>query len=54
MSKLPDNGEKIRKQIALLNLERDEIRKEKGATGENFVHLEDLSREFERMLNMKM
>ncbi|XP_071931888.1 protein CHROMATIN REMODELING 24-like isoform X1 [Coffea arabica] len=54
MSKLPDNGEKIRKQIALLNLERDEIRKEKGATGENFVHLEDLSQEFERMLNMKM
>lgn len=54
VSRLPDNGEKIRKQIALLKLERDELQMEKGATGENFVHLEDLSQEFERMLNMKM
>lgn len=52
VSKLPDKGEKIRKQIDYLNLELNKLKVSKRTENDS-NHLEEVSWDFQRMLNIK-
>jgi len=48
VSKLPDNGEKLKKRIAELNRALTKLKMEQT----NIVDLDDITGEFERVLNV--
>lgn len=52
MSRLPDKGDRIYKQIAELESELDIIQGTKPAENKT-IQLDDISVEFQRVLNMK-
>ncbi|CAK9167906.1 unnamed protein product [Ilex paraguariensis] len=51
VTKLPDKGERIQKQIAELNLQLEQIRTAKR-TEKEIVHLDDISGDLQRVLNV--
>ena len=50
ISKLPDNGEKLKKRIAELNRALTKLKMEQT----NIVELDDITGEFERVLNVQL
>jgi len=51
VSRLPDKGEKLQKQIVQLNSELNKMRKEER-TENQVIDLDDLSGEIQRVLNV--
>ncbi|KAJ6929201.1 protein CHROMATIN REMODELING 24 [Populus alba x Populus x berolinensis] len=52
ISRLPDQGAKLQKQIGELNSELNKLRMEKATEGKGIISLDDLTGEFERRLNV--
>ncbi|XP_011011399.1 PREDICTED: protein CHROMATIN REMODELING 24-like isoform X2 [Populus euphratica] len=52
ISRLPDQGAKLQKQIGELNSELNKLRMEKATEREGIISLDDLTGEFERRLNV--